>query len=101
MLVTPVLRAALGPAVPMHVVSAPSAGSGKSYLCDLGSVISIGERCPVTAVAPREEETEKRLIGSALAGHPIIALDNCNGVLSGFPRATHRAPRAGSSRPRQ
>jgi hypothetical protein len=83
MLVTPVLRAALGPAVPMHVVSAPSAGSGKSYLCDLGSVISIGERCPVTAVAPREEETEKRLIGSALAGHPIIALDNCNGVLSG------------------
>ena len=26
---------------------------------------------------------EKRLIGSALAGHPIIALDNCNGVLSG------------------
>lgn len=83
MLVTPGLRAALGPAVPMHVVSAPSAGSGKSYLCDLGSVISIGERCPVTAVAPREEETEKRLIGSALAGHPIIALDNCNGVLSG------------------
>jgi putative DNA primase/helicase len=82
MLMTPVLRAALG-VVPIHVVSAPDPGTGKSYLNDLSSAICIGERCPVKSVAPKEEETEKRLIGAALAGHPIIALDNCNGVLSG------------------
>ena len=28
-------------------------------------------------------ETEKRLIGAALNGHPIIALDNCNSILRG------------------
>jgi Bifunctional DNA primase/polymerase, N-terminal len=83
MLMTPVLRAALGSAVPIHVASAPAAGTGKSYLFDTASAICLGERCPVQSVAPREEETEKRLIGAALAGHPIIALDNCNGVLSG------------------
>ena len=83
MLMTPVLRSALGSAVPLHVAAAPAAGTGKSYLADIASAICIGERCPVKSVAPREEETEKRLIGAALAGHPIIALDNCNGILSG------------------
>jgi putative DNA primase/helicase len=83
MLMTPVLRGALAPAVPMHVVTAPTPGTGKSYLLDLASVIAVGERCAVMSVAPKEEETEKRLIGAALNGHPIIALDNCNGILRG------------------
>jgi putative DNA primase/helicase len=83
MLMTPVLRGALGQAVPMHCVTAPTPGTGKSYLGDLASVIAIGERCAVMTVAPKEEETEKRLIAAALSGRAIIALDNCNGVLTG------------------
>ena len=83
MLMTPVLRAALGSAVPCHALSAPEAGTGKSYLADTASAIALGDRCPVISVAPKEEETEKRLITAALAGRPIIALDNCNGVLTG------------------
>ena len=34
MLLVPVLRGALNPAVPMHVITAPEAGTGKSYLQD-------------------------------------------------------------------
>jgi putative DNA primase/helicase len=68
---------------PMHLVTAPLPGSGKSYLADLASMISTGDRCAVKAASPRPEETEKRLIGSALAGHPIIALDNCRDILQG------------------
>ena len=83
MLLTPVLRGALGAAVPMHVVAAPQAGSGKSYLQDVSSVLATGERCAVITVAPDPNETEKRLIGAAIASFPIIALDNCNGTLSG------------------
>jgi putative DNA primase/helicase len=83
MLMTPVLRAGLGPAVPIHVVNAPAPGTGKSYLQDISTAISIGERCPVKSVASSDEETEKRLIGSAIAGHSTIALDNCNGILRG------------------
>jgi putative DNA primase/helicase len=85
MLMTPVLRGALPPAVPIHAVTAPEAGTGKSYLGDIASAIANGERCAVQSVAPKEDETEKRLIGAALAGLPIIALDNCNGVLHERP----------------
>ena len=82
MLLTPVLRGAMG-AAPMHLVTAPQPGSGKSYLADLASMIATGERAAAFAVAPNPEETEKRLIGSALAGHPIIAIDNCRDTLEG------------------
>jgi putative DNA primase/helicase len=83
MLMTPVLRGALFPAVPLHAATAPASGTGKSYLADLASATATGERCAVVAVAPKPEETEKRLISAVLAGYPIIALDNCNGELAG------------------
>jgi putative DNA primase/helicase len=83
MLLTPVLRGALPPAVPLHVVTAPEAGTGKSYLADIASTIASGERCAVPALAPDQGETEKRLIGAALAGHSTIALDNRSRLLIG------------------
>jgi putative DNA primase/helicase len=82
MILTPVLRGAMG-AAPMHLVTAPQPGSGKSYLADTASMIATGERVAAVAVAPNPEETEKRLIGSALAGFPIIGLDNCRETLQG------------------
>jgi putative DNA primase/helicase len=82
MIITPVLRAAMETA-PMHLVTAPRPGTGKSYIADVASAISTGERCAVKAASPSAEETEKRLVGSALAGHPIIALDNCRDLLQG------------------
>jgi putative DNA primase/helicase len=82
MLLTPVLRGAM-PIAPMHLVTAPQPGSGKSYLADTASMIATGERVAAIAVAPNPEETEKRLIGSALAGFPVIGLDNCRETLEG------------------
>jgi putative DNA primase/helicase len=81
-LITPVLRGAM-PATPMHLANAPQPGTGKSYLADLASQIATGERCAVVASSPNPEETEKRLNASALAGHPIIALDNASGTIEG------------------
>jgi putative DNA primase/helicase len=79
MLMTPVLRGGLFPAVPMHTADAPDAGTGKSYLADIASAIATGDRCYVQSAAPGDpKETEKRLISAALGGHPIIAIDNCN-----------------------
>ncbi|MFL5266979.1 MAG: hypothetical protein ACJ8AH_10355 [Stellaceae bacterium] len=82
MILTPVLRGAME-VPPMHLVTAPRPGSGKSYIADVASKISTGERCGVQAASPNPEETEKRLIGAALTGHPIIALDNCRDILQG------------------
>jgi hypothetical protein len=81
-LMTPVLRGAF-PVAPMHLTNAPEAGTGKSYLADITSAIPTGERCAVISVAPNPEETEKRLVGAALAGYPIIALDNVRQLLQG------------------
>jgi len=81
-IMTPVLRG-MFTVVPMHLTNAPQPGTGKSYLADLASVIATGERAAVISVAPNPEETEKRLVGAALAGFPIIALDNCREFLQG------------------
>src|SRR5262249_44493596 len=82
MFLTTVLRAAMD-AAPMHLSTAPRPGTGKSYLADIVSMVATGERCAVKAFSPSPEETEKRLVGAALMGHPIIALDNCRGILQG------------------
>jgi len=83
MLITPVVRGALAPAVPFHVVSAPQPGTGKSYLADIAAAIATGQRCAVTAASSDPLETEKRLVAAALSGFPIISLDNCTAPLDG------------------
>ena len=80
-LITPLVRGALSVA-PLHAYCANTAGSGKSYLVDLASVISTGRPCPVISVAIGDDrETDKRIAGALLAGMPIVSIDNCNGEL--------------------
>jgi hypothetical protein len=81
-LITPVVRGAF-PVTPMHVISAPEAGSGKSYLLDVAAAIALGQPCPVMAAGRTEEETEKRLGAALLTGQPLISIDNLNGDLGG------------------
>jgi len=81
-LITPVVRGAFS-VTPMHVVRAPSPGSGKSFLLDVASAILSGQPCPVMAAGQNEEETEKRVGAALLAGQPIISIDNVNGELGG------------------
>ena len=81
-LITPVVRAAL-PAVPMHAITAPTPGSGKSYLVDLAAAISSGAPCPVIGKGESAGELEKRLNTSLIAGHPMVSIDNVDGELKG------------------
>ena len=81
-IITPIVRGAMSVA-PLHAVNAHAAGSGKSFLVDLISLISTGRICPVASAAPDEAETEKRIAGLLLAGYPIVSIDNCNGELGG------------------
>ena len=75
MLITPVCRGIL-PMAPMHAVTAPTPGSGKSYLSTLASLIATGRPCPVIPPAEKGEEFEKRLTAVMMSGMPIISLDN-------------------------
>jgi putative DNA primase/helicase len=76
-LTSPVLRGAMD-VCPLHGVTAPAPGSGKSFLIDVAAMISTGRRCPVQNASVDEVETEKRLVSMMIAGLPIASLDNVN-----------------------
>jgi putative DNA primase/helicase len=68
---------------PLHAATAPTRGTGKSYLFDTAAAIATGERCPVINAGRTEEETEKRLGAELMSGQPIVLVDNLNGDFSG------------------
>lgn len=82
MFLTAVVRAAM-PVVPLHALSAPAAGSGKSKMVDAASVVATGEMPAVLSTSEQPEEFEKRLVSSMLCGDPIIAIDNVSTDLGG------------------
>ena len=71
------------PIVPVHVVDAPVAGSGKSYLLSTVSWIATGEAMPVISTGKNEEELEKRLGAAVIQGQPLVCIDNVVGELGG------------------
>lgn len=81
-ILTALIRRSL-PTAPLHGFSAPTAGSGKSMLVDLAATIATSRPAPVIAQGKSEEEMEKRLGASLLAGDTIIAIDNCEDALGG------------------
>jgi putative DNA primase/helicase len=63
-------------AAPMHAFSAPVAGSGKTMLVDVCSMIATGRKAPVLDQSKDDVETDKRLVAALLRGGAIIAIDN-------------------------
>jgi hypothetical protein len=68
---------------PLFAFTAPVAGTGKSLLADLTSMLAIGRCMPVISQGRTEDEFEKRLGASLLAGDICISIDNCEAALSG------------------
>ena len=81
-ILTACIRRSLSTA-PLHAFTAPVAGSGKSKLVDIATVLASGREAAVIAQGKTEEETEKRLGAMLLAGDPVIAIDNCEAPLGG------------------
>ena len=81
-MLTATIRRSL-PAAPLHGFNAPTAGSGKSLLVDIASMIASGRPAAVIAQGKTEEEMEKRLGAALIAGDPLISIDNCEIGLGG------------------
>jgi len=71
------------PTAPLHAFNAPVAGSGKSLLVDIASMIASGRPAAVIAQGKTEEEMEKRLGAAFIAGDALISIDNCEIPLGG------------------
>jgi hypothetical protein len=68
---------------PLIGFTAPAARTGKSLLVDLINVLATGRPMPVISQGKTEEEFEKRLGASLLAGDACISIDNCDAPVSG------------------
>jgi Domain of unknown function (DUF6371) len=86
-LVTAVMRRALDFA-PLFGISAPSFGSGKSYLIDVFCTIATGRPAPVLDFGGDEKEFAKRLDALLLEGIGFIAIDNIDRQLASAELAT-------------
>jgi hypothetical protein len=81
-ILTALIRRSL-PTAPLHGFNAPTAGTGKSMLVDIASLIATARPAPVIAQGKSEEEMEKRLGAALIAGDVMIAIDNCEVPLGG------------------
>jgi hypothetical protein len=68
---------------PLHALTAPQAGTGKSLLMDTIAMLATGDAMPVIDQPRKDEEFEKRLNSALLAGNALIAIDNCDRPLQG------------------
>ena len=59
----------------MLAISAPTAGSGKSMVIDVISILVTGRPAAVIAQGSGGEETEKRLGALLLAGEQTVAIE--------------------------
>jgi putative DNA primase/helicase len=64
------------PTAPMHVFTAPVAGSGKTLLANICSTIATGGAAAVTDQGREDAEFEKRLVAALLRGSAVISIDN-------------------------
>lgn len=71
------------PIVPIHLVDAPAAGTGKSYLLSTISWVATGQAMPVLGAGAREEELSKRLDAAVVSGQQLVCIDNIIGEIGG------------------
>lgn len=79
---TAVIRRIL-PAAPLFAVDAPTAGSGKSLLCETVGIIASGYKPTIISQGKTPEEDEKRLASVLMAGDAVLVIDNCDRPLGG------------------
>lgn len=75
-LLTPIVRPAIEAPAPMALFDAPQAGTGKSLLADVISIVATG-RAGEMFSAPRDEDEWRKQITTALAsGTAVVVIDN-------------------------
>ncbi len=81
MMLTPLVRPVIPGQVPLALIDAPQAGTGKSLLQSILGLLANG-RDPAVITAPKSaDEWRKKLTSALLSGASIIAIDNLTGAL--------------------
>lgn len=78
LLLLPFVRRMIDGVTPLHLISAPSPGSGKGLLADVASIIALGQTANAMSLPGDEESARKALFAELMGGPPLILLDNAN-----------------------
>lgn len=78
LLVAPVVRHLIDGPTPLHVIEAPSEGTGKTLLADVAHALATGLPADPTSLPTREEEVRKKLTAILLGSPAMVLLDNVN-----------------------
>ncbi|MGA2254585.1 MAG: hypothetical protein ABSG53_07990, partial [Thermoguttaceae bacterium] len=78
---TPLARYAIAGPAPMFLFDANVRGSGKSLQADTTSMIATGREAARMSLPRDDDEFRKRITALALAGEPLILIDNIAGTL--------------------
>jgi hypothetical protein len=74
--VLPFIRRMVEGCTPLHLVEAPSPGSGKGLLGTLVSIVAVGKAPAPTTLPQGDEEARKKITSILKKGQPIILIDN-------------------------
>ena len=88
LLLAPFVRAMIKGPTPLHIVSAPAAGSGKGLLTQACLIPALGRSPEAQGEATNPAEWQKLLTSILLKGRPIVYLDNVHGALTAAALAT-------------
>ena len=73
---TPLARPAFAGPAPLFLIDAPTRGSGKGLLADVTGLVALGRPAAVMTNPRDDEEARKRITALALAGDPVVLIDN-------------------------
>jgi hypothetical protein len=79
---TPIIRPAISGSTPLALIDAPQAGTGKSLLADVFSLITTGRPAAMSPFPRDDAEIQKSVLAKLAEGTPIICYDNLDGALT-------------------
>jgi len=80
---TPVARYAISGPAPLFLTDANVRGCGKSLMTDLTAIVVSGRGMARMVLPAEDDELRKRITAIAIAGEPLVLLDNVGGTLGG------------------
>jgi hypothetical protein len=82
LLLTPVLRPAIGGNTPLALIDKPQAGTGASLLAELVALLATGRQAAMMTAPNNDEEWRKKITATLSEGNTVITIDNVEGVLA-------------------
>jgi hypothetical protein len=75
-LILPFVRRMVDGPTPIHLIEAPTPGSGKGLLADVIAIVAMGRPCDPTTITPDEDEARKKITSILARAQSLILLDN-------------------------